>query len=235
MDLPATPKANGILAALPATVYRRLLRDLEPTTLQVGDTLFRPAGRLQYAHFPISGIVTSSYPTGKDEVMPEAWPVGNEGMVGISLFLGGRRRDNRADVQIGGIAYRIPASALMAEFRRTDAFQQLLLRYVFALVTQASQLGLCNSRHPIEQRLCRFLSRVFDRVAGNEVALTQERIAALLDVRRVSITNAAVQLHTAGIIEYRRGRVRLLNRKRLDEQTCPCAGIIKRAFEAVSK
>jgi len=234
-DPPATPKGNGLLAALPATVYRRLLRDLEPTTLQVGDTLFRPTGQLQYAHFPISSIVTSSYPIGKDGIMAEAWPVGNEGMVGISLFLGGRRRDNRADVQIGGTAFRLPASVLIAEFGRADAFQHLLLRYVFALVTQASQLGMCNSHHSVEQRLCRFLSRVFDRVAGREVTLTQERIAALLDVRRVSITNAAVQLHAAGIIEYRRGRVRLLSRERLDERTCPCAGIIRRAFEAVSE
>jgi CRP-like cAMP-binding protein len=153
--------------------------------------------------------------------------------VGISLFLGGPQRDDRADVQIGGLAFRLSASALLVEFRRAGAFQHLLLRYVFALVTQASQLGVCSNYHPIDQRLCRFLLRLFDRISGDEVAITQERMGELLGVRRVSITEAAGKLQAAGIIECVRGHVRLINRKKLAERSCACATIIARAFEAM--
>lgn len=166
--------------------------------------------------------------------MAKAWPVGREGMVGISLFLGGPKRDNRADVQIDGAAFRLPASALLAEFRRAGALQHVLLRYVFALVTQASQLGVCNHYHLIEKRLCRFLSLLFDRVSADDVVITQDRIALLLGVRRSSITQAAVHLHAAGAIEYSRGHVRLTSRAKLEELACPCAGIIRRAFAAVT-
>jgi len=164
--------------------------------------------------------------------MAKAWPVGREGIVGISLFLGCLERDNRADVQIGGLAFRLSASALLREFRRAGAFQRLLLRYVFALVTQASQLSVCSNYHPIDQRLCRFLLRLFDRLSGDEVAITQERMGELLGVRRVSITAAAGKLQAAGIIECLRGRVRLMNRTKLAERACACASIIARAFEA---
>lgn len=165
--------------------------------------------------------------------MAKAWPVGREGMVGISLFLGGPKRDNRADVQVGGLAFRLAAADLLVEFRRANAFQNLLLRYVFALMTQASQLGLCNHYHPIEQRLCRFLSRLFDRVPGDEVAITHERMGELLGVRRESISEAALKLQTAGIIEYRRGHVKLISRKKLDARACACGAVIRRAFEVV--
>jgi hypothetical protein len=188
---------------------------------------------LQSAYFPTSSIVTLSYAVEEDGRMAKAWPVGREGIVGISLFLGGPQRDDRADVQIGGLAFRLSASALLVEFRRAGAFQHLLLRYVFALVTQASQLGVCSNYHSIEQRLCRFLLRLFDRVSGNEVAITQERIGELLGVRRVSITQAAGKLQAAGSIECLRGYVRLVSRKKLEERTCACSAIIARAFEAM--
>jgi CRP-like cAMP-binding protein len=233
LDASATPKVNRLLAALPEAAYQRLLPDLEATTLQVGETLFSQAGRLQSAYFPTSGVVTLSYAVEEDGTMAKAWPVGREGIVGISLFLGGPQRDDRADVQIDGLAFRLSASALRVEFRRAGAFQHLLLRYVFALVTQASQLGVCSNYHPIEQRLCRFLLRLFDRVSGNELAITQERISELLGVRRVSITEAAGKLQAAGIIECARGHVRLINRKKLQERACACGAIIARAFEAV--
>jgi CRP-like cAMP-binding protein len=165
--------------------------------------------------------------------MAKAWPVGREGMVGISLFLDGPTHDNRADVQVGGFAFRLPAFALLAEFRRASAFQHLLLRYVFALMTQASQLGVCSHHHPIEQRLCRFLSRLFDRVSGDEVAITHELMGALLGVRRVSITQAALKLQAAGIIEYSRGHVKLISRKKLETRSCACGALIRRAFEVV--
>jgi hypothetical protein len=232
---PVTPKANKLLAALPAAAYRRLLPDLEPSTLRAGETLFRPAGRLQYAYFPATSIVALSYAVAEDGAMAKAWPVGREGIVGISLFLGGSKGDNRADVQIGGVAFRLPASALLTEFKRVGALQHLLLRYVFALVTQASQLGICSHHHPIEQRFCRFLSLLFDRVSGDEVVITQARIAELLGVRRESITSAAVDLHAAGVVEYWRGHIQLVSRAKLEARACPCAAIIRRAFASVTR
>jgi len=233
MNKPDSPRTNELLAALPAAAYRRLLPDLQATSLETGDALFQPDGQLQFAYFPTTSIVTLSYAIEGDGQRAKAWPVGCEGVVGISLFLGSPKRDNRADVQIGGLAYRIAAAPLIAEFRRAGALQQLLLRYVFALVTQASQLGVCGNHHGLDQRLCRFLMRLFDRVPGDEVAITQERMGTLLGVRRVSITLAAGHLQAAGIIEYRRGHVRLLKRKALEERSCACLGIIRRAFAAV--
>jgi len=230
-----SPKANTLLAALPTAAYRRLLPDLEAITLFAGGVLFRPADRLKFAYFPTTSIVTLSYAIEEDGTMAKAWPVGREGMVGISLFLGGPRRDNRADTQIGGGAYRLPASALRAEFRKAGALQQLLLRYLFALVTQASQLGVCSHYHSIEQRYCRFLCSLFDRVPGDEVFITQERIGTALGVRRESITEVAFRLQAAGLIEYRRGRVRIVSPKKLEKHACSCGQIIRRAFAAVTE
>jgi hypothetical protein len=235
IDASGTPKANQLLAALPGTAYQRLLPDLKATTLQVGQTLIRPARPLQFAYFPTSSIVTLSYTVEDDGAMAKAWPVGREGIVGISLFLGSVDRDNRADVQVGGLAFRLSASALLAEFRRAGALQQLLLRYVFALVTQASQLGVCSHYHPLEQRLCRFLSRTFDRVSADTVDITQNQIGRLLGVRRVTVSQAAGHLQAAGIIEYTRGRIRLVSREKLEKRACGCAAIIRRAFKAVTE
>lgn len=229
-----SPKANKLLAALPTAAYRRLLPDLEATTLLDGDVLFRPADRLKFAYFPTTSIVTLSYAVEEDGTMAKAWPVGREGMVGISLFLGGSKRDNRAETQIGGGAYRLPASALRAEFRKAGAFQQLLLRYVFALVTQASQLGVCSHYHSIEQRFCRFLCSVDDRVPGNEVLITHARIGSALGVRRESITEAAFRLQAAGLIEYQRGHIRIVSRKKLEQHACSCGATIRGAFSAAT-
>jgi CRP-like cAMP-binding protein len=229
------PKANALLAALPAAVYRRLLPDLEATTLRAGAALLQPAGRMKHAYFPSGSIVAMLYETDATGAgtLAKAWPVGREGMLGISLFMGVPDFVSRVDVQIGGTAFRLPADALMAEFRRGGALQALLQRYVYALITQASQLGVCSNYHSVEQRLCRFLLRSFDRTGGDEVGLTQERIAILLGTRRVSVTEAASDLRSDGLIEYVRGRVSLLNRKKLEARACVCAGIIRRAFEAV--
>jgi CRP-like cAMP-binding protein len=235
MDASAASKANEILAALPDDVYQRLLPDLEARTLQVGETLFHPAERLLFAYFPTSSVVTLSYAVNEAGEMASAWPVGREGIVGISLFLDSPNLDNRAGVEIGGLAFRLPASALLAEFRREGELQRLLLRYVSALVTQASQLSVCNHYHPIEQRLSRFLVRAFDCVSGGEVEITYERIAALLGARLETITGAAGYLQAARVIEYAQGRVRLISREKLEKRGCACAGIIRRAFQAVSE
>lgn len=234
MNASGTPKANRLLAALPHAAYRRLLPDLEATTLHAGRTLFRPGDRVQSAFFPTNSAVTVSYALGGPGTMAIASPIGREGMVGISLFLGSQRRDSRADVEFGGLAFRLPASALLAEFGRAQALQRVLLRYVFALMAQASQLGLCSHYHPLEQRLCRFLSRAFDRVAADELVVTQSRIAEFLGVRRATVTLAAGHLQSAGIIESVRGRVVLINRRKLEKRACACNAIIRRAFEAVT-
>lgn len=226
--------ANQLLAALPKAAYRRLLPHLEATTLDAGQKLFPATGPLQFAYFPTDSIVTLLYAL-EEGAMAKAWPVGREGMVGISLILGNSRRDNRAGVQVGGRAFRMPASVLLVEFRRGGALQRLLLRYVFALITQASQLCVCSQHHLIEERLCRFLSRAFDRIDGDELLITQERMSQCLGVRRESITEAALHLQRAGIIQYCRGQLTLLNQKKLEERACACGEIIRRAFAAVSE
>ncbi len=229
-----SPKTNALLGALPTSAYRRLLPHLQTASLAVDETLFSPGSPMRYVYFPTTSIVTLAYAIEAGGRMAKAWPVGREGVAGIALFMGSPRRDNCANVQIAGLAYRLPAAALMAEFHRADAFQGLLLRYVFALVTQASQLGVCSHYHTIEQRLCRFLLRLFDRVAATEVTITHERIAALLGVRRTSITLAAGALQTGGVIEYCRGRIRIVNKQGLEERSCACAAIIRRAFAEVT-
>jgi CRP-like cAMP-binding protein len=227
--------ANQLLATLPAAAYVRLLSHGEEVHLTNDETLFQANSPLQFAYFPVSTIVTLSYAVEEEGAVAKAWPVGREGVVGISAILGNPQLDSRADVQLAGLAIRIPVSDLLAEFRRAGALQRLLLRYVFALITQASQLGVCNQYHPVEQRLCRFLSRTFDRIDGNEVFVTQERIGKILGIRRESITESAFRLQQAGIIEYCRGHVTLLHSKMLDERACACGEIIRRAFAAVSE
>jgi hypothetical protein len=233
MDASGTPRANLLLAALPASAYRRLLPHLVPTTLTVGEPLHRFARPLRFAYFPADSVVTVSHAVEKDGRTAKAWAVGREGMVGISLFLGSANRD-RADAQCDGLAFRLRARVLRDEFHRGQAVQRLLLRYVFALVTEASQLSVCNLHHSVAQRLCRFLSRAFDSVSADTIFLTHEHLALLLGVRRVSISQAAAQLQSAEIIAYERGHISLVNREKLEERACACAGIIRRAFEAVS-
>ncbi len=233
MDSSGTPKSNRLLAALPEAAYRRLLPHLEATTLRAGRTLIRPADRSQAAYFPTNSAVTLSYALGRTGTIAAASPVGREGMVGISLFLGSPTRAIRADVEFGGLAFRLPSSVLLAEFKRAQALQKLLLRYVSALMTQASQLGLCSHYHPLEQRLCRFLSRAFDRVGADDLVVTQKRIAEFLGVRRATVTLASGHLQSAGIIECVRGRVALISRAKLEKRACACNAIIRRAFQAV--
>jgi len=228
-----TVKDNRLLAALPEAACNRLLPDLEPIALPIGETLISPATRVRFAYFPTDSIVTVAYAVEESGAMAKAWPVGCEGMVGISLFLGGSKPNERADVQVGGRAFRIPAAALLAEFQRAGAVQHLLLRYVFALVTQASQIAVCINYHDTDKRLCRFLMRLFDRLPGGDVAMTHERIGELLGIRRSTISQIALQLHSEGIIDYRRGRIQLISRAKLEQRTCACGEIIRRAFDEV--
>ena len=229
----ARPTENQLLAALPSAVYQRLRPHLEPCILTVDQKLFPRVGPLKFGFFPVDSIVTLSYAIG-DRAMAKAWPVGREGLAGISLLSDGAHRDNQADVQFGGLAYRIPAGVLRREFRRGGAAQHLLLRYVFASITQASQLSVCNLYHSADKRLCRFLSRGFARVGGKELFITHARIARLLGLRREAITEIAMELHEAGIIRYCRGHITLMNGKSLDARACACNAIIRRAFEEVT-
>jgi hypothetical protein len=228
------PKGNLLLAALPDADYRRVLPHLVERALVIDETLFRPGTQPKIAYFPTNSIVTLSYAIEGRKVVAKAWPVGREGIVGISLFLGSVCPDNRAEVQVGGPAFGISASALMTEFRRAGALQRVLLRYVFALVTQASQLSVCNQHHSAEQRLCRFLSRGFDRMDGSVLSVTQARIAMILGVRRESVNESATRLQNASIIKYCRGQVTLVDRGKLEDRACDCAEIIRRAFAAVT-
>lgn len=227
------PRQNRILAALPATVYRRLQPHLKLVTLPLDQALFPTLGRLRYVYFPTTSVVTLTYAV-EEGVSAKAWPVGNEGVVGISSFLNDASKSNQAEVQIGGHAFRMDAQILRAEFRRGEEFQQILLGYVMALITQASQLGVCGHYHSTDQRLCRFLLRGFDRMPTNELALTHQRIAKLLGVRRVGVTKAAGQLQAAGIINYRRGHITLLNRQQLEARTCMCYAVINKAFDRLA-
>jgi hypothetical protein len=231
------PTANQLLAALPTAVSRRLSPYLEETTLSIDQALFQPAAPLQFAYFPTNSIVTSSYAID-DNSMVKAWPVGREGMVGISLLLDWPNAipgPSRADVELSGRAFRLSTPVLRREFRRAGALQHLLLRYVAALMTQASQLSVCNLYHSVDQRLCRFLSRGFDQVNGDQIFITQARLGRLLGIRREGVTESALRLQESGVIAYHRGHIRLLNRKALEARACICAGIIRRAFTAVTR
>lgn len=203
-------------------------------TLSVKDVLFQPNGPLPFAYFPTESVVTLDYAVEDTGAMAKAWPVGREGVVGISLFLVTQKYANRAEVQFGSEAFCISSSVLLTEFQRGGALQRLLLRYGFALVTQASQLGVCSQYHSIDQRLCRFRSRAFDQIGGDEVFMTHERISKWLGVRRVSIIEIAFRRHTAGIIQNSRGCIRLKSRSQLEARACTCAGIIRRAFGTVT-
>jgi len=229
------PKANRLLAALPAAPYRRLLPSLEEVALRAEEILFEPTGPMRFVYFPISSVVSLSYLVEEERPMVNAWRVGCEGMVGISLLLGiPDNREEQAKVQFDGLAFRISATALRAEFRRAGALQHLFLRYVSALITQASQLSVCRQYHSTAQRLCGFLSCIFDRFRGNVVFLTHARTAEMLGVRREAITQIACRLQDAGIIKYSRGHLSLINRRRLEERACVCGRIIRRTLEAAS-
>jgi CRP-like cAMP-binding protein len=232
MSAPSSPRDNQLLGALPAPDYRRLLPHLQVTRLAANESLFQPNQQIKFAFFPIDSIVKVSYGVGNGAAA-EAWQVGREGMIGVSLLLNGHDEHSRAEVSCGGLAFRLSATVLLREFQRARALQRLLLRYLFALLIQASQLKVCHQHHSVEQRLCDFLSHTFIQAKDNAVFVTQKRIGMLLDVRRETITEISVRLQRAGIIRYFRGQVTLINRERLEKRACQCGSIIARAFGAV--
>lgn len=218
---------NHLLAALPDDVKQRLTPLFEPLYMPLGHVIYEPGITLQHVYFPIDSIVSLLYVT-ENGASAEIAVVGNEGLVGIALFMGGESTTNRAIVQSAGHAIRLPAALLREEFNRHEAMLHLLLRYTQALITQMAQTAVCNRHHTIEQQLCRWLLLSLDRLPGNELIMTQELIANMLGVRREGVTEAAGKLHKLGIIEYRRGHIRVLNRALLEQRSCECYAVVKK-------
>ena len=220
------PNQNHLLAALPTAEFNRLLPHLELTPMLLGDVLYEPGGQLQHAYFPTTAIVSLQYVT-ESGASAETAGVGNEGVVGISLFMGGNTTPSSAVVQTAGYAYRLERRQLMLEFDRAGPTQRLLLRYTQALITQITQTAVCNRHHSVEQQLCRWLLLTLDRVPTGELVMTQELVASMLGVRREGITEAAGKLQHAGLIRYRRGHISVLARAGLEARTCECYAVVK--------
>jgi len=224
------PRKNHLLAALADESYRRLLPELELIAMPLGWVLYESGGRLNYVYFPVSGIISLLYVTS-DGASSEIAITGNEGLVGISLFMGGESTTNRAVVQCAGHAYRMPADVLKREFALGGSFQHLALRYTQTLITQMAQTSVCNRHHTLDQQLCRWLLLSIDRLEGAELIMTQELIANMLGVRREGVTEAAGHLQQAGLISYSRGRINILKRASLEKRVCECYAVVKDEFE----
>jgi CRP-like cAMP-binding protein len=224
------PKQNHLLAGLPAADYERLSPHLELIHMPLGEVLYESGGRLQHVYFPTTSIVSLLYVMA-DGASAEIAVVGNEGVLGISLFMGGETTPSRAVVQSAGYGYRLKSQLLKQEFKRAGPMMHLLLRYTQALITQMSQTAVCNRHHSVEQQLCRWLLLSLDRLASFELTMTQELIANMLGVRREGVTEAAGKLRQAGVIRYNRGRITVLDRPRLEQEVCECYSVVKKEFD----
>ena len=224
------PRHNRLLAALPEADYQALLPALEPVPLTPGMALYESGRPQPYLYFPVSGIVSLLYLL-EDGSATEIALSGREGVVGVSLFMGGGVTPSRAVVQIAGHAWRMRAAPMKKSFDLGGALQPLLLRFTQALITQMTQSGVCARHHAVDQQVCRWLLLALDRLAASEIAMTQERIAQLLGVRREGVTEAAGKLQAAGVIEYSRGRIRVLDRAGLEQQVCECYAVVKLEYE----
>ena len=227
MNVPHSPKQNHLLAALPTAEFERLAPHLELVPMLLGETLYDPGGQLQHVYFPTTAIVSLLY-TMESGASAEIASVGHEGILGISLFMGGDTTPSSAVVQTGGHGYRLPGRLLKDEFNRAGPMQRLLLRYTQALLTQMCQTAACNRHHSIEQQLCRWLLLTLDRLPSNELVMTQELIAGALGVRREGITEAAGNLQRDGIIRYRRGHIAVLKRSGLEAGACECYAVVRK-------
>jgi len=223
------PNQNHLLAALPDAEFDRLAPHLELIPMPLGDVLYESGGKLAYAYFPTTSIVSLHYLLengGSSEIAG----VGREGVLGVSLFMGGNTTPSRAIVQTSGHGYRVPSGILVEEFNRNGTVMRLLLRYTQALLTQMSQTAVCNRHHSVEQQLCRWLLLTLDRLPRNDLTMTQELIANMLGVRREGVTEAAGRLQGYGYISYRRGHITVLDRKGLESDVCECYEVVKKEF-----
>ena len=224
------PVENRLLGLLPVDEYERLRPHLRPVSFSLGEVVYEFGGQLDYVFFPTTSIISLLY-TMENGASAEMGLTGNDGVVGIALFMGGGTMPNRAVVQSAGSALRMKAKVLQDEFALGGNFQQLLLRYTQALITQISQTAVCNRLHSVEQQLCRWLLLSHDRVQADELIMTQELIADMLGVRREGVTVAAGHLQDIGAISYVRGRIQILNRQRLEEAVCECYRVVKDEFD----
>jgi CRP-like cAMP-binding protein len=227
MSSPHSPSQNYLLAALPTAEFEPLAAHLELVPMRLGEMLYEPGGQLQHAYFPTSAIISLHY-VMESGASAESAGVGNEGVVGISLFMGGDTTPSSAVVQTAGHAYRLTSRLLKEEFNRAGLLQRLLLRYTQALMTQMSQTAACTRHHSVEQQLCRWLLLTLDRLPGNELVMTQELVASMLGVRREGITEAAGKLQDVGFIRYRRGHIAVLDRSGLETRACECYAVVKK-------
>lgn len=223
------PRRNQLLAALPETEWRRWMPELEQVEMPLGRVLYESGNALSHVYFPTSSIVSLLY-VMENGSSAEIAVVGREGIVGVSLFMGGDSTTSRAVVQSAGAGFRMTARAIKDEFERGPVLH-LLLRYTQALITQTAQTAACNRHHTLDQQLCRWLLLSLDRRQDLEIKMTQELIANMLGVRRESVTENASKLQAAGLIRYARGRITVLDRKGLEERACECYGVVKQEYD----
>jgi CRP-like cAMP-binding protein len=224
------PRQNRLLAALPDAEWARWVSHLEPVDMPLGKVLYESGSRLGHVYFPTTSIVSLLY-VMEDGASAEIAVVGNEGVVGISLFMGGESTPSRALVQSAGQGFRLKADLMLLEFNRAGPVLHLLLRYTQALITQMSQTAVCNRHHSLDQQLCRWLLLSLDRLGSEQLEMTQELIANMLGVRREGVTEAAGHLQRAGLIQYHRGHITVLDRARLEQRTCECYAVVKKEYD----
>ncbi len=220
------PHQNHLLAALPAEVQTRLFPHLELVPLPLGKVLYESGDALRHVYFPTDSIVSLLY-VMEDGASAEISVVGNEGLIGVALFMGGESTPSRAVVQSGGSAYRLLGQRLKDEFNRHGAMMVLMLRYTQSLITQMAQTAVCNRHHSIDQQLCRWLLLSLDRLPSNRLTMTQELIANMLGVRREGVTDAAGKLQKFGVIKYSRGEITVLDRSKLEKLSCECYAVVR--------
>jgi CRP-like cAMP-binding protein len=223
------PNQNQLIAALPIEVYERILPYLEEISMPLGQVLYESGSQLKYAYFPTTAIISMHYVL-ENGASTEISGVGNEGVLGVALFMGGNTTSSLATVQTAGQGYRLKRQLMIDEFNQAGPMMHLMLRYTQALITQISQTAVCNRHHSIEQQLCRWLLLTLDRLPTQELTITQELIASMLGVRREGITEAAGNLQRAGFISYRRGHITVLNRLGLESRSCECYNVVKKEF-----
>ena len=221
------PRINRLLAVLPDADWQRIEAHLVPCRMALGEPVYESGERMDNIYFPVTAIISLLYVLA-DGASAEIAIVGYEGMVGVALFMGGETTPSRAVVQSAGVAYSMPGSILKREFERGGAVQHLMLRYTQSLITQMAQTAVCNRHHSIDQQLCRWLLLSLDRLPTRELTMTQELIANMLGVRRGGVTEAAGKLQEAGLIEYSRGRITVIDRPGLEARCCECYSVVKR-------
>lgn len=230
MSTPLAASNNRLIAALPEAERQRWLPQMEWVDMPLGQVMYESGRTLSHVYFPTTAIVSLLY-VMEDGASAEIAVVGNEGVVGVSLFMGGESTPSRAVVQSAGQGWRLNAHALKVEFERAGPVMHLLLRYTQALITQMAQTAVCNRHHTLHQQLCRWLLLSLDRLSGNELVMTQELIANMLGVRREGVTESALQLQKLGLIRYARGRITVLDRPGLEARTCECYAVVKKEYE----